>query len=74
MLKNEEAKNLEVEELALAEEKEIKKAEMVKLAKKVGKIAGVAAIGVVGYLIGAKSNGNSECNVADLIDVTLNNE
>lgn len=74
MLKGEEVKNLEVEELALAEEKEIKKAEMVKLAKKVGKIAGVAVIGVVGYLIGAKTNSNSECNVTDLIDATLNNE
>ena len=78
MLKNEELKNevtnLEVEAELTEEMKKDKKAEMLKLAKKVGKIVGIASLGVVGYFIGVKTKSNSECNVADLIDMTLDNE
>lgn len=55
-------------------EKEAKKAEVVKLAIKVGKIVGVAAIGVAAFIVGKKSGSNSDCNVSDLIDVTLGDE
>lgn len=80
-VKDEQVKNVNEEVVVEVEatetvqlDKEAKKAEMLNLAKKVLKIAGVVTVGVAGFLIGSKSGKSSDCNVSDLIDVTLGDE
>ena len=69
---------VEVNEVETAElvtlEKEAKKAKAIEIAKKVGKVAGIVAIGVGGFLLGKSVVKNSDVNVAELIEVSLDNE
>ena len=67
-VKDEQTKNLEEEVVVEVNEatevevldKEAKKAEIIALAKKVLKVAGVVAVGVVGFVLGSKSGNNSD--------------
>ena len=55
-------------------EKEAKKAKIVATAKKGLKIAGVAAIGVVGFLLGKSTSSKNDYNDSDVIDVDYEKE
>lgn len=70
-----ETKNLEevVEvETTVELNEENKKAKVIAVAKKAGKIIGtVIVIGGLGYIIGSKVSKGSDCNVSEIIDVTL---
>lgn len=60
----------ESETMELVEtDKEVKKAEMKTKAKKVLKIAGVAAVGLLGYLLGTKASSKCECYESEVVDV-----
>lgn len=73
---NEQTKNLEeevvVNEMETTElvelDKEAKKAEMVRIAKKVLKIAGIATIGIVGFYLGTKASGTSDYDASEMIE------
>lgn len=74
-VKDEQVKNVEevvvneVDTTELVElEKETKKAKVIEIAKKVGKIAGLAALAVGGFILGAAICGKSENNNSDVID------
>lgn len=49
-------------------DKEAKKAKMMNTGKKVLKVAGVAAVGFVGYLLGTKAGKKSQYNEDEIID------
>jgi hypothetical protein len=69
ILEEEVVKNeVETTELVVTE-KEAKKAKMTATAKKGLKIAGLAAIGIVGFLIGRGSAAKAESNDSDIIDM-----
>ena len=55
-------------------EKEAKKAKVIAIAKKVGKVAGVVAVGVIGFLIGSAVKSNSQNDDSDIIEVELETE
>lgn len=66
---NEEVAVNEIETVELVDgEVEAKKAKLIATAKKVGKIAGIIGVGVLGYIIGSKVNSKMECNESEIID------
>ena len=78
---NEEKTTINEEEVVQNETKELvetnkedKKAEVKAKAKKVLKIAGVAAIGVLGFLLGTKATEKSEYNNSEPIEVEYETE
>lgn len=81
-VKNEQTENLkeevavnEVETTELVEVKgESKKAKTKRVAKKVGKIAAVAGIGILGYILGTKAGKKSVNNNSEIIDVEYDTE
>lgn len=56
----------EVEAKELVEEKEAKKAKMMNIGKKALKVAGVAAVGFLGYFLGTKASKNSEYDYSEI--------
>lgn len=53
----------------LVVEVETKKTKAIRVAKKVGKVAAVVGVGLLGFLLGTKAGKKSEYNDSDIIDV-----
>ncbi len=80
-VKDEQTKNLEEmvvvnqnEATEMVDDKEAKKAKLKNTGKKVLKVAGVAAVGVIGYLLGSKASKKCDYDDSEYVDVIDSDE
>lgn len=52
-------------------ESEAKKAKMIAIAKKVGKVAAVVGVGVLGFILGTKVSSASEYDCSEIIETVV---